>query len=501
MAKKEITINGKAYPSIKDAAESFGLNPKMVRARLNKGWNLEEAFEHKKRLAQKPSRRNPISVKTSEGIRHYESVKEAALSFGLGPGTVRARLTARGWSPEKALGLVKPEKRKAHNRISVDITVDGVRYKYESVSEAAAALGLSEFLVFGRLNRDGWSLEQALELVSPPEHTKRCYGYIYVATNRDNGKQYVGQTMRNVKDRWERHVLSSTQQSRVNEKSLAAAIMKYGGDAFSVEQVATALTISELNKLERYWIKKLNTSSPKGYNLNRGGSGVNFGQPITVAGIKYRSISDAAREYGFKDRLILDRLRYGWSIDQALELTPLPETHKFTGRSIEVNTGERALTFNSIADMARHFDLPVATVLQRLTKLDWSPEEAIGLVPPRKWVHPKHALKLIVNGKEQRFTSRSEVARKYGFKRWATIQKRLNRRWSLEQALGLSPPPENKFETIEIRVVVKGKEMVYSSQTEAAKAHGISFKKVSARRRLGWSLEEALEIVPRRKLK
>lgn len=134
--------------------------------------------------------------------------------------------------------------------------------------------------------------------------------------------------------------------------------------------------------------------------------------------------------------------------------------------------------------------------MQSLIKLHWTPEQAVGLAPPKKWVHPDHAITLSIKGEERSFLSKADLATQYGFKRWETISKRLKRGWTLEQALGLDPPPKNKFETIEIKVLIDGKEVTYSSQTEAAKAHGISFKKVSARRKLNWTLEEALEIVP-----
>lgn len=497
MARK-IVLNGKLYSSIKKVAENFGQKPKVVRTRLSRGWNLEESLQINKRSKRKYVQSVPLSVNTSNGVMQFESIKEAALYFGLNPDTVRARLKNSGWSPEKALGIIEPEKRKAHNRIPVDITVDGIRYNYESITAAARAMGLSEFLVFCRVNRDGWSLEQALELVPLPEHTKKCYGYIYTVTNLKNGKKYVGQTMRAVENRWEQHIMLVMQKSEVNKNSLASAIIEYGYDAFTIEQVATATTYAELNELERCWIKKINTLAPNGYNLNRGGSGVITGRPIIVEGITYPSISTAAREYDFNDRLILDRLRYGWSIEQAFELTHPPESHKFAGRTIKVNIGKEEHIFNSIADLARFFELPVSTVMQRLVKLGWTPEEAVGLVPPKKWVHPKHALTLVVNGKEQRFISKAEVATNYGFKRWSTIEKRLRRGWSIEQALGIAEPPKNKFAPVEIQVTINGKEVTYSNQTEAAKAHGISFKKVSARRKIGWSLEEALEIVPRK---
>lgn len=496
MAKKRIIIEGVEYSCVTKAAGAFGLNPKLVQERLRSGWELREAFELVGRPKRTPARRTLLSVKTPQGVKEFSSMKEAALAYGLDPKVVRARLTTHGWSAEKALGLLPPDRKRAHNRMPVDFTLDGKSYSFESVTSAANSMGLSEFTVFNRLNALGWSIEQALELAPPPEHTKTCYGYIYLITNIINGKQYVGQTMRSIEERWEGHVNSVLKIEKMSNNSLAQAILDHGEPAFSLKQIDTAATYSELNKLERYWIKKLNTIAPNGYNLNRGGSGVSKGQPVTIDGVNYRSISDAARGYSFEDRLVLDRVRRGWSIEQALELELPPDSHKYAGRTIMVQIEGKDITFESIAELARYFNLSTAVVLQRLVKLNWTPEQAVGLTPPKKWVHPNHALSLIINGELQKFRSKADVAKQYGFKRWTTIESRVRRGWTLEQALGIDLLPKNKFETKQVQVIIDGIKVHYSSQSEAAKAHGISFKKVSARRKLGWTYEEALEIVP-----
>jgi hypothetical protein len=500
VAKQSIKIRCVDYSSITAAAKAFDLNPKLVQGRLNSGWELHEAFELIERPTRKPARRSPISVKTPQGVKEYSSIKEAALEYGLDPRVVRARLTTHGWSVEKALGLVPPDRRKAHNRKKVEFNLKGKKYTYESVSAAAKAMGLSEFLVFGRLNARGWTIEQALELVPPPAHTKTCYGYIYLVINLVNGKQYVGQTMRTVEDRWETHIQSAKKETQRGKHSLAQAILDFGISAFSIRQMDTASTHSDLNRLERYWIKKSNTLAPYGYNLNRGGSGVSKGQPVIVNGVKYCSISDAAREYNLKDRLVLDRLRYGWEIEQALELKPAPESHKYAGRSISLSVENKELTFESIGGLARYFNLSTAIVMQRIVKLNWTPEQAVGLVS-KKWVHPMHAITLKISGEDRHFFSKADAAAQYGFNHWATVEKRISRDWSLEQALGIDAPPKNKFETKEVKVLIEGVEVTYSSQSEAARTHGISFKKISARRNLGWTYEEALEIVPRAQIK
>ncbi|MGI2259153.1 GIY-YIG nuclease family protein [Shewanella sp. GXUN23E] len=497
MAKRRLTVDGEVFCSLSDAARSYGLNPKLVQGRIDGGWTLEQSLELEDPPKKMPARRVAVKVSREFGGKEYATIKDAALDHGLEPKIVRSRINAHGWSIEEALGLTPREKRKAHNRKRVEFFIKGKKYSYESISSAAHAHGLNEFLVFGRLNGRGWNIKQALELVPPPKHMKRCFGYLYLITNNINGKRYVGQTMQKINARWEGHVKYASKINNPSRKSLSAAILRYGSDKFEIQKIDEASSHDELNKLERYWIKTLKTIAPEGYNLNRGGSGVNSGSPVTVEGKRYLSIADAARDFGLKERLVLDRLRYGWGIEQALEIEKPPKSHKYAGREIKIFHENETKKFSSIGELARYFNLPVATVMQRIVKLNWTPEQAVELVPPNKWVHPSHEFELEVNGELMKFRSKSEAAKHFGFKRWSTVQKRIDRGWSINQAIGLEVQPKNKFEKKEITVNIEGRKVIYKSQEEAAREHDISSKKVSARRKLGWSFEEALEIVPR----
>lgn len=97
-----------------------------------------------------------------------------------------------------------------------------------------------------------------------------CYNplmHIYLVTNRINGKQYVGQTIMSVQRRWNNHCYLNTSGS----SALGNAIRKYGRDAFSVEHIASAETIGNLNLAEQILIVQYGTQSPAGYNLTEGG--------------------------------------------------------------------------------------------------------------------------------------------------------------------------------------------------------------------------------------
>lgn len=91
---------------------------------------------------------------------------------------------------------------------------------------------------------------------------------IYVLTS-PSGKQYVGQTMQKWAIRWRCHCNCAKKK----DTFLARAIKKYGGDAFTMQIVATPERKCEANKAESFWIEKLNTLWPNGYNMSPLGSG------------------------------------------------------------------------------------------------------------------------------------------------------------------------------------------------------------------------------------
>jgi group I intron endonuclease len=93
-------------------------------------------------------------------------------------------------------------------------------------------------------------------------------GSIYLITNKINGKQYVGQTTRSVAKRWAGHLCDA---KRGFAYPICHAIRKYGADGFSVEEIARAKSLKQLNFLEPLYIKYYDSLKPTGYNLASGG--------------------------------------------------------------------------------------------------------------------------------------------------------------------------------------------------------------------------------------
>ena len=87
---------------------------------------------------------------------------------------------------------------------------------------------------------------------------------IYKATNRVNGKVYVGQTVRPLEVRIAEH-------KRHSNTPFDKAIQRHGIDNFVFEIIDRAETVEELNQKEKHWIEYYSSMGENGYNVCEGG--------------------------------------------------------------------------------------------------------------------------------------------------------------------------------------------------------------------------------------
>ena len=87
--------------------------------------------------------------------------------------------------------------------------------------------------------------------------------YIYKITNKVNDKVYIGQSIRPVKKRFNRH-LNDALNNKL-DTHFARAIRKYGKDNFICEVIDTATNQNDLTLKEQYWIRYYD-SHHLGYN-------------------------------------------------------------------------------------------------------------------------------------------------------------------------------------------------------------------------------------------
>jgi group I intron endonuclease len=96
-------------------------------------------------------------------------------------------------------------------------------------------------------------------------------GIIYIATS-PSGKNYVGQTMYSLEERWRDHKYDAFDPNKDHCVALNNAIRKYGHDKFIVN-VLILCNDSYLDKYEEQFIDVYLSSDPKfGYNIKIGGS-------------------------------------------------------------------------------------------------------------------------------------------------------------------------------------------------------------------------------------
>jgi len=87
--------------------------------------------------------------------------------------------------------------------------------------------------------------------------------YVYKITNKVNNKVYIGQSIRPIEERFNRHINDAV--NNVLDTHFARAIRKYGKENFTIELIDTAKTQEELTLKESKWISFYD-STKNGYN-------------------------------------------------------------------------------------------------------------------------------------------------------------------------------------------------------------------------------------------
>lgn len=181
-----------------------------------------------------------------------------------------------------------------------NVTVHGKTYP--NMEEAVRALSPpASSATISRWIASGVTPEEAFSRVPNPGYGD---GIVYVVTHGSSNKQYVGITVQSLDRRWKYHLDQARAGHIKNDRSLHAAIRKFGADEFTIEQIDTGSSKGSLEAKERKWIKKLGTLVPHGFNISTGGtSGGSNSRSVTVDGITFPS-ANAATEHVAQTRQI-----------------------------------------------------------------------------------------------------------------------------------------------------------------------------------------------------
>ena len=179
---------------------------------------------------------------------------------------------------------------------------------------------------------------------------------IYLITNKLNGKQYVGQTTRTLREREMEH-------ARKNG-IVGSAIRKYGRENFDIKQIDSADSVEMLNQKEIDWIVKLETKTPYGYNLCNGGNntrGFNHREDTRIIMAEKKKGMYKGKDnpfYGKKhSEETRKRMSEAWTEERKQQLAEASRERNpklFAVRVRNVDTGE---VFNSIKEAADTYDL------------------------------------------------------------------------------------------------------------------------------------------------
>ena len=169
------------------------------------------------------------------------------------------------------------------------------------------------------------------------------YGVIYVITNLLTGMKYVGQTTRSVKERFGEHMKS--------DYLIGRAIRYYGVENFTVEVIEECETLDQLNEREIFWIAKLNTKHPHGYNMTDGGEGAH-GRYFTPEAHERMSVAQKKRSDTPEGKANLDKARKSrWDKERARppeERGWIRRTRKFVYPLLEAELVSRKLKYATV---------------------------------------------------------------------------------------------------------------------------------------------------------
>lgn len=198
-------------------------------------------------------------------------------------------------------------------------------------------------------------------------------------------------------------------------------------------------------------------------------------------GKNYYKFGELSKRFNVPSNIISNRVRkLGWSMERAL------------GLEGKYSVGDNF--FKSIREISEFYDVPTGLITNAISK-GRSIEVALGLktleddvVQEMYGSREKYGPRGVVF-RGVPYDSLSALARAYGIDRHQLYGRHVKLKWTLEQALLLEEKPGFTY-------MVEGK--MYVGLRNLARAYGISSETVRNRMdQLNWSLYEALGIVPR----
>jgi hypothetical protein len=201
-------------------------------------------------------------------------------------------------------------------------------------------------------------------------------------------------------------------------------------------------------------------------------------KPVTVGGVRYPSISAAARAFGMDHSVVISRLREGWPLRRALTVKP-----RSRGQGITVTI--RGCEYPSLWAACKALGAPYSASTRRL-KQGWDPERAVSAPVGERGGPAKNSGKRL-HAAGKRYPSITAAAKAIGVDP-SVVRERIRAGWTPSEAL--SAP---------VRATLTGRPVTvagrrYPSIAAAARAHGLTSRLAQDRVYKGWALRDAVTV-------
>lgn len=348
ICKRPVTVEGRTFPSLSDAARAFGINPQTAGTRLQRGWPPERVF------ATPVSRQAPPIAVEVEG-RKFPSLNAAARHYGLKVSVV-FQLRQQGLSSEEAVKEAL-RRQEAKSQIKANRTVASTALRsaraglgpahglvldpraalemggkcYPNLRAACDAYGTTYDRVRRRLLL-GWSVEQALGAAAKPVRVRMIHSVTVKGVEYPSmmhAAKALGISWGTFRARLLRGY--SPEQAAGLEPGPqwpgAAGrpqTIEIAGRVFgSREEAARHFKLSSHtlgSRLRNGWTPEQAVGLARAPYRRRGPKP----KPVIVRGVQYPSLGAACERIGLHRTTVVDRIRRGWSLEKALNTPSSP---------------------------------------------------------------------------------------------------------------------------------------------------------------------------------
>ena len=362
-------------------------------------------------------------------------------------------------------GLVRQVKRNTLGKVYKDYLGN----EFETIYQMCSYYKISESKYRSRI-ANGWTNEEALTGIRKKKQVTDHLGNVF--DSKSEMCQFYG-------------IREKTYNARISAgKSIEEALLGVDEEeTYSIEDHLGNKYINTSQMCKTYGVR-LDTycqRKKRGWTLEEILTGKKKSEPVSDhKGNMYSDIDDMCLEYGIKKTIYLSRINRGWTVGEAL-----------TGvRNDNVVRDHLGNIYITQKEMCEKYGIKVVTFRSRL-KRGLTLEEALTTDVSHARIYINGSLHQVTDHLGNSYTTQKEMCEKYGIKVF-TFQNRLKRGLTLEEAL-----------TSEVRYARNNNHPetdhlgnVYSDIKEMCKAYGIRVDTFKARLKSGKSLEEALTRVP-----